>query len=106
METEFISWVVRGLVLLTMGGVGGLFAWQKKISSEVAVIESKLGEDNASSKDLTELKLCFAENYVRRGDYIQQVSLLGQKLDANALLLTRVDERVNQIMKRSGASDE
>ena len=104
METEFISWVMRGLVLLTMGGVGGLFAWQKKISSEVAVIQSELGDDNASSKDITELKLCVAETYVRRDDYIQQVSLVGQKLDSNALLLTRVDERVNQIMKR-GASD-
>ena len=100
MEAEILTWLMRGLITATIGGLAGLFAWQRKISAEVAVIQSKLSDNNASMDDLTNLKLCMSETYIRREDYIPQMSLVGQKLDANAVLLARVDERMTAIAQR------
>ena len=47
-------------------------------------------------RDLTTLRLGLAETYVRRDDYVPQLSLILAKLDAQAALLARLDERTRQ----------
>ena len=57
----------------------------------------KPGDSMVELRDeLRDIRMSMAERYVRRDDYIPQVSLLLSKLDAQAAMLARLDERTKR----------
>ena len=82
-----------------------LLQWQRRVASRVVALETYVGTDGEGglaqvradqaglNQALQDHRLCVAETYVRREDYVQQTSLILSKLDAQAALLARLDER-------------
>ena len=82
-------------------GVGGLFIRMRSLEGLRKAADVRLGEleDKARKADeldkkVGELRVCIAENYVRREDYVPALSLIGSKIDSMAQMLTRVDTRL------------
>ncbi len=91
----FVEWVARAVVVATVGAVTTLFVRLRRVEAENAVIEETVRQIAGSNvgEELHKLRLCIAESYVRRDDYVQQLSLIQSKLDSLGTLVARVDER-------------
>ncbi len=81
-----VSMVINGLVLLVVGAVGWAVRTVNLNKERVSVMEAEM----KAKADKTDL----LESYVRRNDYITQMSLLGNKIDGMGERLVRIEERL------------
>lgn len=101
MEGELATVLVRSTVGAVIAGLGfairSLFVRMRTAEARVKVLEeTRPAPDTAGREALAELqqfKLCVAENYIRRDDYIPQVTTLITRVDAIGVMVARVDER-------------
>ncbi len=95
------AWTARGIAGALVAAGAALFLRVRRNEARLAVIESRDGgaltrlESRAGEmeRELRELRLSVTETYVRRDDYMPQLSQILAKLDAQAALLARLDER-------------
>lgn len=92
------SFVIGGIIR----SVFALFRRVREAEKHVGKLEERIdGLDGGAAvgeleRQLQEHRLCVAETYVRREDYVPQMSLIAAKLDAQAVTLGRLDERTRQ----------
>lgn len=98
------GWLIEGAVLAALGligaAIGRMFIRLRQVEARnaadnqrIASLEKNLGQIPQLLDAVHKIRLCIAENYVRRDDYVQQVSMVLTKLDALATTVARVDER-------------
>lgn len=102
MDPETGAWLARIVAGVIVAGLGvairNLFVRVRHNESAVAVLSNRpVANDKAGTEakeDLQKFKLCVAENYVRRDDYVAQMAGVLTKLDAIGVMVARVDERM------------
>ena len=107
MDGEIGSWIVKGViscVIVSLGfAVRGLFHRLRDTEARVVVLEKTPAPCDAAGREakaqLQDFKLCVAENYIRRGDYVPQMAQLNNKVDAIGVMVARIEER-NRIEDR------
>ncbi len=125
MDGELGTSIVRAFIGVVVGGLGwvvrGLFTRVRTLEAQSAAREERVAalekepapsdatarqaqEDARGAKEeLQKFKLCVAERYVRRDDYVTQMAGVLTRLDAIGVMVARVDERM-KIHERSNAA--
>ena len=107
MDPGLSAWILKGVISCVIVSLGfamrTLFGRVRAAESEIAVLQNRPAPTDAAGREakgeLQTFKLCVAENYIRRGDYIPQMSQLNHKVDAIGVMVARIDER-NRIAER------
>ena len=102
MDPETTVWLGRIVAATIVSGLGiairNLFVRTRNSERAIAVLNARpVASDKAGTEareDLQKFKLCVAEGYVRRDDYVAQMAGVLTKLDAIGVMVARVDERV------------
>ena len=110
-DPEAATWLVRiaaGVIISGLGvAVRGMFVRVRTAEAKVAVLESRPPSSDAAGKtalgEVQALKLCLAQHYVRRDDYVMQMTGVIQKLDSIGTMVSRLDEwrRIQEDFKTS-----
>ena len=101
MEGELGAIIVRTLVGVVITGLGfairSLFVRARELQVKVATLESRPAPDNSEARkareELQALRLCIAERYTLRDDYVSQMAGVLTRLDGIGTIVARVEER-------------
>lgn len=102
MDGDIGAWIVKGVigcVIVSLGiAVRGLFSRLRETEARVVAIEKAPAPCDAAGREaqaqVQDLRLCMAEHYIRRDDYVAQMGLVTSKLDAIGVMVARMDERM------------
>ena len=100
-DGELATIIVRAVIGVVITGLGfamrGLFVRLREAESEIAVLKNQPAPTDKAGREAMEalqrFKLCVAESYIRRDDYVPQMALVTTKLDGIGGMVMRVDER-------------
>ncbi len=102
MDVELIFRIIAGAAATS---ILGLIVWQRVVTADIAVLKEKtksIKENDTQAQDnlksIHELEVSMLREFVRRDDYLSQISLFEHKLDAAAQMVARLDERVQSFM--------
>ena len=101
MDAEFASWMAKavmgGLITATGFALRTLFTRVRSAESEIAVLKERPSASDKvareAKEELQRFKLCVAEGYVRRDDYVAQTAGIITRLDSIGTTVARLDER-------------
>lgn len=102
MDHEWTAWALKWALTAGLTGVAvvlrALFVRVRSLESSHAAIEARLAAGGDSRveplrQELQALRLEVAQSYVRRDDYVTQVSEVLGRLDGIGTIVTRVEER-------------
>ena len=85
------------VALRRLGLLGGRSAASAQASAPAAapaVDKETLARVEAVEKAIADLRVCVAENYVRRDDYITNESRVIGLLESHSVMLARLEERI------------
>ena len=97
------EWVVRSVVGAIVAAVVGLFVRMRKLEARREAADVRLehlegrgtgaAQVDDLSREIQDLKVCIARNYIRREDWVPTMSRILGALEKQGELLARVDER-------------
>ena len=105
MDAELGQIIVRAVVGVVITGLGfavrGLFVRMRTAEAGLAALGKPDKAGQVAREELQKFKLCVAETYVRRDDYVMQMGGVIQKLDSIGTMVSRLDEwrRIQERMR-------
>lgn len=94
--TDIEVWVARAVIGALVTGAVIALARMRALERNQAVLTKTVGrleKQDTGAGAVQELRICIAENYVRREDYVPQMSGINAKLDSIGAMVARLDER-------------
>lgn len=106
MDGEISAWIAKGViscVIVSLGfAVRGLFSRLREAEARIVAIEKTPPPCDAAGREakaeLQDFKLCVAEHYVRRDDYITTQSRIMGLQEAHGIALARLEERIGTLI--------
>lgn len=101
MGDDWVAWTLKWGLTAGLTGISvllrGLFVRVRHLESQVMALDARPPSDDAAAQkamaQVQDLRLAVAEHYVRRDDYIPQISEVLSRLDGIGTIVTRVEER-------------
>ena len=83
MEDNLLTWILSTALMAVFGTMG-------------AAVRSLFLRLRAIEREERDFRICVAENYVRRDDYVPQMSGVNIRLDSIGTMVARIDERTRR----------
>ena len=97
-DGELGQWLVKGVISTVLVSLGfvmrGLFGRMREAEAKLAKIEDRPDLTREIDAKIADIRLCMAENYVRRDDHVTTNSRIIGLLEDHGVALARLEERI------------